>query len=53
MGLSEDALPGVGEEYGAGVYPICPGQFLPGQRIDPCSGRQESENSASGLILPE
>lgn len=44
MGLSEGALPGVGEECGPGVYPVCPGEFLPGQagvgrtmRIDPAA----------------
>ena len=29
--MSEDALSGVGEECSTGVYPVCPGQFLPGQ----------------------
>ena len=46
---------GVGEECGASVYPVCPGQFLSGQagvgchmRIDPCSGRQKVRTSPQG-----
>ena len=31
MGVSEGALPGVGEECGPGVYVVCLGEFLYGQ----------------------
>ena len=37
LGLPQDALPGVAQERGAGLYAVCAGEFLHGaQEIDSC-----------------
>ena len=39
LGLPQDALPGVAQERGAGLYAVCAGEFLHGaQEIDSCRG---------------